>query len=207
MLNFQTRTEKRSAQVASAKLKSHGCDWEIDVYPRGDTKSSTEIEHMSCYLKYMSSESDKHIRFAFRIGDNKKTCSNIFKNHGWRWGWTDAFERKSILKNCLAKDGSLVIECDIQVATPRRIWNPQKLERNEALVELQIRVSNQMLKKLFNSLSTLNKSKGNEIDQMDLIDYPSCHSPESTPPQRSSPTIPGVFKLFRAPPVNDLFIR
>jgi len=135
MLNFQKRTETRGVQVASPKLKAHGCDWEIDVYPRGDSKSSTKIEYISCFLKYISSKSDKHVRFTLRIGDNQKTGSQKFVKNSQVWGWS-TFERKHILENCLAKDGSLVIECDIQIGTPWRIWNPQKLERNEALVEL-----------------------------------------------------------------------
>ena len=83
--------------------------------------------YISAYLRLVG-EKSVHATFAFGCKRFKLRTSDP-KCFGMR-GWGDKYviERDVVIKNFLEDDGSLVIECDIQIAAEnKRIWYPKEL--------------------------------------------------------------------------------
>ncbi len=139
--NFKDRPENRGKRVESPTMKAHGYEWSIWVYPRGCEESSAGTKYISFFLALKQKNQQNIVaRFSFflrnseNIGElgpprvfSTKTC----------WGHKDAVERDRILYSNLESDGSLIIECNIQIAVEnRRVWYPKELRQQDIWVDL-----------------------------------------------------------------------
>jgi len=141
--NFEARTEKRKHWIESPTLRAHGYNWNITVYPRGSDTSPTDKEYVSCYLQNQSVEVDTYFRYSCVLRNRRRKVAATVKvgpENKQHWtGWPNFCQRKNVLEKHLDEDGSLMVQFDIQIATAKkykRIWYPEKFERNQELVEL-----------------------------------------------------------------------
>jgi hypothetical protein len=139
--DFKNRNEKRSENINSPRVCAHGYKWIIQVYPRGDKGSPTDIEYSSCYFTLAQEGEDVTASYTIRCKGYKGTVKfpRMFRNgDGYvGWGFRKFLKRQSILDEYLEEDGSLVIEVDIQIADGNRAaWYPKKLQQQDVLVEL-----------------------------------------------------------------------
>ena len=136
--DFKNRKEKRSEPIDSPRVRAHGYNWRIQVYPRGDEGSPTDTEYIACHLR-LAQEGDATASLTIRCKGYKRTAAFPARFHKstFEWGYRDFLKRQSILDEYLEDDGSLVIEVDIQIADGKRVaWYPKKLQQQDVLVEL-----------------------------------------------------------------------
>ena len=138
--NFEELPSERGHQTESKVLKCHGLEWQIQLFPGGDSNSSEEDVFVSIFLSSMSCTSTNKIRAKYRIrvpsagrsAGNKKfdifspEDSNDVANESQDWGH-DIVKRNVVLKasnNCLV-DKKLTVEVDIQVVLDKPpTWTP-----------------------------------------------------------------------------------
>lgn len=137
--NFKDRSEKRGKRIESPTFKSHGYKWSIWVYPRGCSDSSTSENYVSCFLA-LRQKQQRNITARFSFGDLTKFPElGPPREFGTKtsWGHKNAVKRDRVLYDNLEKDGSLVIECNIQIAVEnRRVWYPKELQQQDIWMDL-----------------------------------------------------------------------
>ena len=104
--DFKNREEKKGEPVFSPALKAHGYEWEIDVYPKGYRRNAS----FSCFLNVVRAKVTASYCICTRI------CKETIKQFTFREGNTPPGSHFRELE----EDGSLVIECDIQIAVPTK---------------------------------------------------------------------------------------
>lgn len=127
--NFKERAEERRQFIRFPALLAHGYKWDFELYPR-DVGSRTENELVSCYLR-LSGSGDSRVTAKYTIrckGYEMCEAKQTFQMNKGRVGGV-FLSREDILEDCLEKDGSLVFECDLQIAKEdRRAWYPEELQ-------------------------------------------------------------------------------
>jgi hypothetical protein len=140
--------EKRGQYRITPTLKAHGYNWKLQIYPYGDHRSSTETEHVSCFLHYFASPNDREepsAKVTYRVAthqtDTQLCAFSVGKGKcSTSWGLENFIKRKKILEKYLNDDdGSLTIEIDIQIAVDRKIiWYPTMMRREPTLTQLYV---------------------------------------------------------------------
>ena len=130
---LEERPEVGGEYIASPILRARGYLWEIRVYPKGHTE--TEGEHVGCFLYYAGSDklSPAAVTFAIRCKQKIQVWNmKTFQKHTLGWGCNKFIHTSLVRNNYLERDGSLVIEADIWIATDsKRAWYPKELQRDE----------------------------------------------------------------------------
>jgi len=143
--NFEHCQERRGQYRITPSLRAHGYNWKLQVYPKGDNRSSEETEHVSCFLHYFVSPNDRvepTAKVTYRIGTHKtdtQLCTfSIDKGKcSTSWGLENFLKRKKIIEKYLDEDGALTIKIDIQIAVDRKIvWYPTSVRREPTLTQL-----------------------------------------------------------------------
>jgi len=148
--DFERCPHQRGEFILSSNvLKAHGYDWKLQVYPRGDGRSSTQDEYVSCYLHYIApspslslsktkqSQSSSPprpsptVKVMYRVGSLKtdtQLCTFVVEEgkRSTSWGLENFVKRKRIIQRYLEDDEvdggdgkSLTIEVDIRIAVDR----------------------------------------------------------------------------------------
>eukprot|EP00531_Pseudo-nitzschia_arenysensis_P012534 CAMPEP_0116116004 /NCGR_PEP_ID=MMETSP0329-20121206/806_1 /TAXON_ID=697910 /ORGANISM="Pseudo-nitzschia arenysensis, Strain B593" /LENGTH=388 /DNA_ID=CAMNT_0003609469 /DNA_START=61 /DNA_END=1227 /DNA_ORIENTATION=+ len=132
--DFEKR--KGTEKICSSTLEAHGRKWEIRCYPENNEKT-----HVGCFLVYLGDDSIT-VSYTFRCKNRNKRNQTTFKSNSTRncWG-VRTFITRSLLKEYLEDNGSLVIEVDIQltVATDNAhqiVWYPPEFQHQDILVDL-----------------------------------------------------------------------
>lgn len=140
--DFKERKEKFDKGLGSPILKAHGYNWTIEVFPRGSVVHQTTSKHDRDFLSlrlHLHDRDDVSVtcRTTFRCKGTERTCGVKVVSKGKGIICESFLSREDVLGNCLEDDGSLVIESDIQIAAEdKRVWYPNKLIRQDILVEL-----------------------------------------------------------------------
>ena len=136
--NFADLPSERGDETDSPVLKCHGLEWQLELYPGGDTESSEENVFVSLYLSCMSCSITNKIRAKRRIripsagtakgGKRFDIYSrSTSKNEYPIWGFKDYAKRENVLdaSNNYLLDGNLTVEVDIQVMLDEpSTWTP-----------------------------------------------------------------------------------
>ena len=108
-----TAVRRRGQYRITPSLRAHGYNWKLQVYPKGDNRSSEETEHVSCFLHYFVSPNDRvepTAKVTYRIGTHKtdtQLCTfSIDKGKcSTSWGLENFLKRKKIIEKYLDEDG------------------------------------------------------------------------------------------------------
>jgi len=140
--DFKERKEKFDKGLGSPILKAHGYNWTIEVFPRGSVVHQTTSKHDRDSLSlrlHLHDRDDVSVtcRTTFRCKGTERTCGAKVVSKGKGIICESFLSREDALEKYLEDDGSLVIESDIQIAAEdKRVWYPNKLIRQDILVEL-----------------------------------------------------------------------
>ena len=128
--NFAELEQVRNEHVDSGKIECHGHNWKIQLYPRGQTKS-TDDDQISLTLRcYDPPTNGLNVKFNVGVLSAEYTKKSgtwfVFKRTS-NWGWADYARRSQLLdpsKNFL-QDGNLTVEVVLQVQQEEpTIWTP-----------------------------------------------------------------------------------
>jgi hypothetical protein len=147
--DFANHNQVRGRPVETPSIRAYGHDWILRVFPRGSPSSREDIEYVSCFLLYVGDDNDvdddePSTMLSFRCKDTKRAtdqlhvfCKNCNNGDKRLWGYQNFLKRTDVLEKYLDKDGTLVIEVDIQIAEERKnVWYPDPLQEEPSLVKL-----------------------------------------------------------------------
>jgi hypothetical protein len=145
--DFANHNQVRGKPVETPSIRAYGHDWILRVFPRGSPSSREDIEYVSCFLLYDVGDNDvdePSTMLSFRCKDTKRAtdelhvfCKNCNNGDKRLWGYQNFLKRTDVLEKYLDKDGTLVIEVDIQIAEERKnVWYPDPLQEEPSLVKL-----------------------------------------------------------------------
>jgi len=129
--DFPNLPQTRGEHLYTGTINAHGHLWKLMVYPRGHSKSKTDVVHVSIYLVYAgkNTETDPVVaKIAFRT----KTIN--YQQKKWEfskgvksgYGLADFAKREDIIKKDCNEAGTLTVTVELQVATEKKsIWYPQ----------------------------------------------------------------------------------
>jgi hypothetical protein len=137
--DFANRTEKRDESFVTPILKAHGHPWNLQIYPRGDSRTPTNPEYVSCFLLFKGDKNQgPFVKFTFRCkGSPIQTASANFTDRKTKdgWGYTEFARRDDVLANYIDENGTLTIEVDMQIAVDT-VWYPKEVKQQETLIDL-----------------------------------------------------------------------
>jgi hypothetical protein len=140
--DFKNRKEKRGEAISPPALKAYGFLWKFQIYPRGNEESSTYEENVSCLLHYVGDRNRKpKVNATIRCCDEHKHTfeeARTFSKESETW--EDYIDRQDMLEDLLEKDGSFVVEIDLQISS--KVWYPKELQQQAVLNELYQTASN-----------------------------------------------------------------
>jgi hypothetical protein len=134
--NFRDREEKPGEKIESPIVKAHGYEWSIWVYPRGNETDETDLFDWVWSLS-LRQQADVTAMVTWpNVGPTTTSPA-----------WTPFFLRlesaptfvfhQRYTKAFIEEDGTLVIECDIQItAENKRVWYPKKLQYHDTWINL-----------------------------------------------------------------------
>ena len=145
--DFANHNQVRGKPIKTPSIRAYGHDWILRVFPRGSPSSREDFEYVSCFLLYVGDndvDDEPSTMLSFRCKDTKRATDELHVfckdcNNGDKrlWGYQNFLKRTDVLENYLDKDGTLVIEVDIQIAEERKnIWYPDPLQEEPSLVKL-----------------------------------------------------------------------
>lgn len=116
--------------ISSPVVQALGYEWQIQVYPRGDTASSTDVEYVCCYLKRPSRAGGRDVTASFLFGlwnfrryEDEAEADRVSFGNGRRSGFVN-------FRDCSYRspNSSLVVLCNIRIfKEDNRVWYPKKL--------------------------------------------------------------------------------
>lgn len=145
MHDFAKCAASRGEYRLTPRLKAHGYNWKLQIYPRGDNRSDESTEYVSCFLHYFASKNDRQspvAKIEYRCGTYKtetQMCTFAIEKGkcSTSWGLENFMRRDRVIENCLDDDGALSIDISIQIAVdPKIVWYPPQLKQEPTLVEL-----------------------------------------------------------------------
>ena len=148
--NFAQLPQKRNEKIKTTSVQVSGHQFRLMIYPRGykknDSKTDAE-EYVSIYLSYKGENTEANpvnIRYQFRSNTTTSQFSERKFLVSHTWGCPNFQKREYIIEKDLDSKGTLAIEVDITIGTPKReIWFP-KLNT----------VENKLLSSLYHSMET-----------------------------------------------------
>ena len=134
---FADLPHKRGKSFNTNEIKVGKHSWYLEIFPRGDDDSNTEMEYISIYLhrgdfhnsKVTASVEFKCSKFSAKMAEHdfypRKTPSDYC---GGGWGRNNYLERSRVLdpaSGCLDKNGTLTINVTLNIsAVTKLVWYP-----------------------------------------------------------------------------------
>ena len=130
--DFADLPSERYDCTESPVLQCHGLEWQIQLYPGGDTESSEDDVFISLRLWCKSCTNTNKIKAKFNIrvpsaGRVVDGAFHKFFKKDVAWGFNEYAKREDVLKpsNNYLPDGNLTVEVDIQVMLDKPpVWTP-----------------------------------------------------------------------------------
>ena len=131
--NFADLDEKRGKCVVSQTAQVCDHSFHVEVYPRGDNLSNTDVEYVSLYLSYLGNNSKSNpvntrVRFKTKNKSTPWGQANFCADQadiGNYQGCMDFRKRSDAIENDLDQDGTFTIEMDIIIGSEKKtVWYP-----------------------------------------------------------------------------------
>jgi speckle-type POZ protein len=127
--NFANLEQKRGECINTDTIKAHGHLWKLQIYPRGDTESKTDVEYISLDLMYAGENTKTDPVLAKAMFRMKTTNRQLEKDKYYKenaWGLCHFAKREDIITNDCNDAGTLTITVVLEVATEKKsVWFPQ----------------------------------------------------------------------------------
>ena len=127
--NFANLKQKRGECINTDTIKAHGHLWKLQIYPRGDTESKTDVEYISLDLMYAGENTKTDPVLAKAMFRTKTTNRQLEKDKYYKenaWELCHFTKRGDILTNDCNDAGTLTITVVLEVATEKKsVWFPQ----------------------------------------------------------------------------------